>query len=136
MLRKAFILLLWSAFALAQNQVRITQGPKVEHTDATTAIIAWSTDVSSGTQVKYGSDPNNLTQQAGMPWGGFTHRVTLKNLKPNTTYFFQAISGQAQGSGTTASSDIAQFQTTDQTATSAPTASEPNQQSPPANPPN
>jgi phosphodiesterase/alkaline phosphatase D-like protein len=132
MLRKAFILLLWSAFALAQSQVRITQGPKVEHTSATTAIIAWSTDASSGTLVKYGTDPDNLTQQAGMPWGGFTHRVTLKDLKPNTTYYFQVISGQAQGSGTTTSSDVAQFQTTAQTSASTP----PTSQSPPANPPN
>lgn len=111
MFRNAFILLLWSALALAQNQVQITQGPKVEHADSTTAVIAWSTNASSGTIVKYGTDPANLTQTAAMPWGGFTHRVTLQNLKPNTTYYFQAISDHAQDSGTQAASDITQFQT-------------------------
>ena len=111
MLRKAFILLLWSALAFAQSHVRITQVPKVEHTDANTATIAWSTDAASGTQVNYGVDPNNLTLKAAMPWGSITHRVTLRNLKPDTTYYFQVVSGQAQGSGTEVASDVDRFQT-------------------------
>ena len=119
MLRKVFILLFWSTLTLAQSQVQITQGPKVEHADATTAIIAWSTNVSAGTAVKYGTDSAHLSQSAAMPWGGFTHRVTLRDLKPNTTYYFQVISDHAQGSGTNIASSVSQFQTAAQNATSA-----------------
>jgi len=107
------VLLLWTGLAAAQSQnVQITQGPRVEHTDGSSAVIAWSTNVNSSTQVKYGTDPNNLTQTASAPWGGITHRITLKNLEPNKTYYYQVISGQAQGTGTGAMSNVAQFQTT------------------------
>lgn len=106
------VLLVWAAVAVAQNQVQITQGPKVEHVDSNTAVVAWSTNTSAGTMVKYGTDANNLTKTAEMPWGGITHRVTIKNLEPNKTYYFQAVSGQGQGSGTQAMSTVSQFQTT------------------------
>jgi phosphodiesterase/alkaline phosphatase D-like protein len=109
-------LFVWAAIAFAQNQVQITQGPKVEHVGSNTAVIAWSTNVSAGSVVKYGTDPNNLTQTAQVPWGGITHRVTVKNLEPNKTYYFQALSGQAQGTGTQAMSSVSQFQTTGQNA--------------------
>ena len=123
------ILLLGASIALAQNQVQITQGPKVEHVGSDTAVIAWSTNVSAGTTVKYGTDPNNLTQSAAMPWGGITHRVTVRDLQPNTTYYFRAVSSHAQGSGTEAMSSVAQFQTSASGATAttpvAPTAASP-----------
>lgn len=91
--------------------VEITQGPVVEHVTDTTAEIAWSTNVNSGTALHYGVDPSHLDQTVGMPWGGLTHRVTIKNLKPNTTYYFKAESGQAQGTGTLAETAQASFQT-------------------------
>jgi phosphodiesterase/alkaline phosphatase D-like protein len=99
-----------------QNQqnpqnVTITNGPTVEDTQDTSAVIAWSTNVNASTAVKYGTDRNNLDQTAQAPWGGLTHRVTLSNLKPNTTYYFRVESAQAQGTGTQALSDISQFQT-------------------------
>lgn len=46
-----------------------------------------------------------------MPWGGFTHRVYLKNLQPGTKYFFQAESAKAQGTGTSAIADVMAFET-------------------------
>jgi len=46
-----------------------------------------------------------------MPWGGFTHRVYLKNLQPGTKYFFQAESSKAQGTGTSAMADVMSFET-------------------------
>jgi hypothetical protein len=93
------------------NGVQITHGPVVENVTDTTAEIAWSTNVNSGTALHYGTDPTHLDQNAGMPWGGFTHRVLIKNLKPNTTYYFKAESGQAQGTGTLAEAAQASFQT-------------------------
>ena len=93
------------------NGVQITHGPVVENVTDTTAEIAWSTNVNSGTALHYGTDPGHLDLAAGMPWGGFTHRVLLKNLKPNTTYYFKAESGQGQGTGTLAEAAQASFQT-------------------------
>ena len=91
--------------------VRITHGPVVENVTDTTAIIAWSTNVNAGTSLRYGPDPSHLDKTAGMPWGGFTHRVYLSHLQPATRYFFQAESGKAQGTGTTATTDVMSFQT-------------------------
>src|SRR5437879_5057361 len=78
------------------NAVKITNGPVVEHVTDTTAVIAWSTNVNAGTVVHYGTDPRHLDMTAGMPWGGLTHRVNLKDLFPGTTYYFQAESPKGQ----------------------------------------
>jgi hypothetical protein len=91
--------------------VQITNGPVVEHVTDTTAEIAWSTNVNSGTALHYGTDATHLDLSVGMPWGGLTHRVSIKNLKPNTTYYFKAESGQGQGTGTQAETAQASFQT-------------------------
>lgn len=96
---------------MAGEAVQITHGPVVENVTDTTAEIAWSTNVNSGTALHYGTDPSHLELTAGMPWGGFTHRVLIKNLKPNTTYYFKAESGQGQGTGTMAEAPPASFQT-------------------------
>jgi hypothetical protein len=95
----------------SRRAVQITQGPVVEQVTDTTAEIAWSTNVNSGTALRYGTDPSHMDQTAGMPWGGLTHRVTIKNLRPNTTYYFKAESGQGQGTGTQAETAQASFQT-------------------------
>jgi hypothetical protein len=94
-----------------RRAVQITQGPVVEHVTDTTAEIAWSTNVNSGTSLRYGTDPGHLDQTAGMPWGGLTHRVLIRNLQPNTTYYFKAESGQGQGPGTQAETGQSSFQT-------------------------
>ncbi len=93
------------------NAVQITQQPRVENNSGNSATIAWSTNVQAGSKVKYGTDPNNLSQTATAPWGGVTHRVYLKNLQPNTTYYYQAVSEHASGTGTSATSNVAQFST-------------------------
>lgn len=103
-------LLLFASVAFTQ-EVKITKGPVVEHTAADTAIVAWSTNVSASTVVKYGTDQNNLSQTAQAPWGGLTHRVTIKNLEPGKTYYFQVDSGQGQGVGGNAMSEIGSFTT-------------------------
>jgi phosphodiesterase/alkaline phosphatase D-like protein len=98
------------------DPVRITRGPVVEEVTDTTAIIAWSTNVNAGTTLRYGTDPDQLDLTANMPWGGFTHRVYLKGLKPGTTYFFQAESGDGQGTGSKATTAMDRFQTRSQAA--------------------
>ena len=91
------------------EDLKITKGPVVEHAGQNTAVIAWSTNNSSATIVRYGTDPNHLTKTAEMPWGALTHRVTLKNLQPGTTYYFQAESSLRSDSA--ANSQIEQFTT-------------------------
>jgi len=118
-----FVVLTWSIGPEAQNrpftsdpvvptiEVRITQGPVVEDVTDSTAVIAWSTNVNAGTLLHYGIDPTNLDRVTGMPWGGLTHRVTLKDLKPDTKYYFRAESGEGQGTGTSASTPQSSFRT-------------------------
>jgi len=91
--------------------VRITSGPVVENVTDTTATIAWSTNVNAGTTLRYGTDANHLDKNAGMPWGGFTHRVYLRGLQPGTKYYFQGESAKAQGTGTSAQTDVMTFET-------------------------
>ncbi|MEO5935818.1 MAG: fibronectin type III domain-containing protein [Terriglobales bacterium] len=104
--------------AKAKSAVQITEGPKVETGGDNSAVITWTTNVAASTVVRYGTDRNNLTQTAQQQWGGQvnasgqrTHRVEIKNLQPNTTYFFAVESGQAQGSGTAAKTDVLEFRT-------------------------
>ena len=106
----AAALLAMAALVWAQN-VQITQGPRIESVTENSAIVAWSTNVNASTVVKFGTDQNNLNQTAEAPWGGLTHRATLKNLQPGTTYYFDVESGQAQGSGTSTLSQVQSFTT-------------------------
>jgi phosphodiesterase/alkaline phosphatase D-like protein len=93
------------------SEAKITHGPLIESTTSNSAVIAWTTNVSAGTLVRYGQDAGHLDKTAGMPWGGYTHRATLHNLQPDTTYFYQATSPQAQGSGEDIASSVGQFRT-------------------------
>jgi phosphodiesterase/alkaline phosphatase D-like protein len=112
-------LLLVAVVCAAQTQpatpaakVEITKPPVVEHVDGNSAIIAWSTNVSSSSKVWYGTTAADINKYAEAPWGGMTHRVTIKGLQPNTTYYFRAESAQGQGTGSSTLSDPGQFKTT------------------------
>jgi hypothetical protein len=112
-----------SAFA-AQPQgngtqaIQITDGPRVEGAGDTWAVVAWTTNAGGSTIVRYGTNPNSLTQTAESPYSGakvhngrVSHRVHINNLQPNTTYYFQVDSGQGSGTGTQAQSSVMTFQT-------------------------
>jgi phosphodiesterase/alkaline phosphatase D-like protein len=91
--------------------VQITKGPTIESVTPRSAVIAWSTNTNSGSTLRYGTSPDQLAKTAQVPWGGLTHRVTLQNLQPNTTYYFTVESMQGEGTGTGAASGVAQFKT-------------------------
>ena len=82
------------------NDLKIVDGPHVEAVGDKTAVIAWSTDVESSATIRYGINPNNLDQKAEEKWGGnkaggsVVHRITVKNLKPATKYWFAVESGE------------------------------------------
>ncbi len=90
---------------------KLTKPPVIEYVGPTSAVIAWSTNVNSSTLVRYGTNPNALNEKAERPWGGLTHRLEIKNLKPNTTYYFDVESGHAQGTGSEAESGKMSFHT-------------------------
>ncbi|MFB3916446.1 MAG: fibronectin type III domain-containing protein [Terriglobales bacterium] len=102
----------WAVAQMAQTE-QITSGPTVEAVTGNSATIAWSTNVGGSSIVKYGTDANNLNQTAQSPYAetGGTHRVQLKNLKAGTTYYYQVLSGQAQGTGGMAMGQVGQFTT-------------------------
>jgi Purple acid Phosphatase, N-terminal domain/Repeat of unknown function (DUF5648) len=111
-------LLLLPAIALAQSQpLTITNGPVVEDVAANSAEIAWTTNTGGSSVIRYGTDPNNLSQtaqesyQSGQAGQHVTHRVKIKNLQPGTTYYYQVLSGQGQGTGTQVQSQVGQFTT-------------------------
>jgi len=97
--------------------VKITDGPRVENVTDTTATIAWTTNTGGSSIVRYGTDRNGLNQTAESRYShnkatqAQNHRVHIKNLKPNTTYYFIVDSGQGLSTGTEAKSAVAQFRT-------------------------
>ncbi len=105
--------------AWAQNKAeRITNGPVVKNTTGTTAEIAWSTDSPGSSIVKYGTNPSALNQTAEAPWGGtkekngdYNHTVWVKNLQPNTNYYFMVETTQGAGTNTSTQSQPQQFHT-------------------------
>src|SRR5438270_13808571 len=114
----AALLILLTVGAWAQNRSkaeRITNGPLVKKTTDTVAEISWSTDAPGSSIVKYGTSPNALNETAEAPWGGtkdasgYNHTVWVKNLKPNTTYYFIVETGQGLGTGSETESHPHEF---------------------------
>ncbi|MBC8422445.1 MAG: VCBS repeat-containing protein, partial [Chloroflexi bacterium] len=78
---------------------------KVTNVRDTSFTVSWLTDIPSDGHVNYGADPANtstglstsLDQIAYDDRGGATrddtHYVTIKGLSPNTTYYFDVVSG-------------------------------------------
>ena len=97
--------------APVSGNVAIVAGPKLDVVSDRSAIVEWSTAVRSSSLVHFGTDKNNLSQTAEAPWGATTHRVGINSLTPNTTYFLQVESSQAQGTGTGTKSGKIQFTT-------------------------
>ena len=103
----------WCAAQSASNPERITNGPIVESVSDHWAVVAWSTNAGGSSVVKYGTNPGQLNQtaQSGYANTGDVHRVKVENLQPNTTYYFQIVSAQGQGTGAQAVSPVKQFTT-------------------------
>ena len=95
----------------AQTAFKITSGPIFESVGKDTVVISWSTTARSSSIVRYGANPDQLDQVAQAPWGQERHRVTVRGLKPDTRYYFQVESAQAEGSGLSAKSNVAPFRT-------------------------
>jgi type IV secretory pathway VirB10-like protein len=88
------LLILWSCVAEAQagqemQTVRVTEGPTITYVDDQFAVVAWTTNVPTESRVFYGTQPEDLNQVAESLQASTLHRVDLRNLKPDATYYFQ-----------------------------------------------
>ncbi|HRG38339.1 MAG TPA: fibronectin type III domain-containing protein, partial [Bacteroidia bacterium] len=82
--------------------------PYLQSATPTSIYVTWKTDSVVQTLVKYGTAPNalNTTVQGvnqilsdvGYPNNFYYHSVGLKNLAPNTLYYYQVISGSLSSS--------------------------------------
>jgi len=96
---------------------KIIDGPRIEQVTNNEAVVAWTTNSGGSSVVKYGTDQRHLNATAESPYADKenakyqTHRVKIKNLKPNTTYYFMVVSGQGEDTGTSAQSKVEQFRT-------------------------
>jgi len=99
----------------SSGNLQITRTPSVPRIGDTWAVVTWMTNVGASSVVRYGTDANNLSQTAQAPYAQGAnetrHRVRITGLQPNTAYYFAVDSGQGQGTGTAAASDVRQFTT-------------------------
>lgn len=75
----------------AERAVQIVQGPVLKSLGGNAMELQWKTNNTAANSVKYGTDPNNLTETAYEPGGGQDHSITLKNLTPGQTYYYQIL---------------------------------------------
>ena len=101
---------------------RIVEGPTLEMSTNTSAIVRWTTNNVAGTTVRYGVvhfgvDPRNLRQVAksqnrwnrGLP--SMIYRVYVDNLEPGLTYYYSVEFTDANGTSEGADSTVRQFTT-------------------------
>lgn len=75
----------------AERAVQIVQGPVMKPLAGNSMELQWKTNNVAANDVKYGTDPNALTLRAYEAGGGRDHSVTLKNLTPGQTYYYQIL---------------------------------------------
>ncbi|SRR6266446_8212047 len=101
-------------------RVRITQGPELEMAKEYLTIIRWTTNNPGGLPdhfgiVRYGTDPNNLSQTAKSPirlnpsHPSTIFRVRIQGLKPATTYYYTVESEEANGTSDGVTSPVNKF---------------------------
>lgn len=92
--------------------VSVTQGPTIQYADDEFAVITWSTDQPFASRVFYGKNAANLNQIAEDGKSlSIRHQVDLRNLQPNTTYYFRVDTGEGTAASTSPAS-VNGFQTT------------------------
>ena len=79
-------------------QLALADGPGISYVSATvidpsTAIITWATDNISDSLVNYDTSPGPLLQHASDNSSVTSHSISLINLYPDTTYYYEVYSG-------------------------------------------
>lgn len=102
--------------------VQITEGPELESTHDTQAIIRWTSNNPGGSDehfaiLHYGTDPNNLNLLAkshirlNQQHSYTVFRVRALDLKPHTTYYYKVDSEDAKGRSDGVTSPVKTFTT-------------------------
>ena len=90
---------------------RVTLGPVERSVSTSSVMIVWSTNVSTDTTLRYGTDPAHLDQIEREHFGGLTHRVLLTHLNPQTIYYFRVVVPMELTKGREAMAEVASFRT-------------------------
>jgi phosphodiesterase/alkaline phosphatase D-like protein len=104
------------------SHVRISQGPKLESADSTSAIIRWTSDNPGGSDehygvVHFGTNPKELGRTAkshirlNRSHAYTVFRVNVDGLSPRTTYFYRVTSEQGNGANDGVESAVVKFTT-------------------------
>ena len=77
--------------------INVVQGPTIQYADDEFAVITWTSDQPSESRIFYGKTSSNLNQVAEDGKSLSTrHQVDLRNLQPNTMYYFRVDNGTGQ----------------------------------------
>jgi kumamolisin len=95
------------AVQLTAPTLAITSGPSVS-ARRTSAIVSWSTNLSSSSVVAYGTNSGSLKQTVSQSSMGTAHALSLSKLLPKTTYYYRVSSSAG---GATVSSTVSSFTT-------------------------
>lgn len=84
----------------AQDTFRVA--PYLQFGTKTSMVVMWETEVEATTRVEYGEsrlgdEEPNLSQHVSLPGRQSMHEVILTGLKPETKYFWRAVSTLADG---------------------------------------
>jgi Purple acid Phosphatase, N-terminal domain len=71
------------------DDVEIVQGPVLRNLTANSATMAWTTNKTGASDVRYGTDSQTADKRAFESGGSREHSVELPGLQPGTTYWFQ-----------------------------------------------
>ena len=108
--------------AAKTSRVRITQGPELESTDDSSAIISWRSNNPGGADehygvVRYGTNPRELSQTAkshirlNRQHSYTVFRVQLDGLAPRTRYYYVVDSMEPGGRSDGVKSPVKKFTT-------------------------
>lgn len=80
----------------SQSDPQVVAGPIPEKITSSSALVWWQTTAPEESILLYGIAPNDQPNRVQRPWRTTTHEVSMKRLKPATTYYFAIL--QADGS--------------------------------------
>ena len=81
----------------------ITSAPTLIHKSHESATIQWKTDEDATAEITFGTEAASLGFIRTLPSTDKKHEITLTNLQPSTTYFYQAASEDLSNNGPTMS---------------------------------
>jgi hypothetical protein len=71
----------------------LSRGPYLQMGTPTSAIVQWRTDIATNSLVRFGRSVDDLSTAVFDSAATTDHRVTLRGLTPNTTYFYSIATG-------------------------------------------